>query len=314
MADAIYRLNGKRVFVAGHRGMVGAAVARRLASEDCAILTAGRDELNLERQADVESWMAKHRPQVVVLAAAKVGGIHANSTYPADFLYRNLAIETNVIHAAHANRVEKLLFLGSACIYPRLAPQPMTEEMMLTGPLEPTNEAYAIAKIAGLKLCETYRRQYGDDFISAMPNNLYGPGDNYDLEQGHAVAALIAKAHAAKVGGDKEIVVWGTGRALREFLYIDDCADALVFMLKHYSGEMFLNIGPETETTIAELATLIAEAVGFSGTLRFDTSRPDGMPRKALNISRLKALGWTAKTPLREGLRLAYRAYAAAKQ
>jgi GDP-L-fucose synthase len=310
VAKTIYRLEGKRVFVAGHRGMVGAAVVRRLASENCTIMTASHQDLDLERQANVEAWMSKNRPQVVILAAAKVGGIHVNNIYPADFLYRNLMIEANVIHSAHNNGVEKLLFLGSSCIYPRMAPQPMTEEQLLTGPLEPTNEAYAIAKIAGIKLCESYRRQYGADFISAMPTNLYGPGDNYDLQQGHVVAALIAKTHDAKVRGEKEIVIWGTGRPVREFLFVDDCADALVFLLKNYSAAGFLNVGTGIGISILELAGMIADVTGFAGTHKFDTTKPDGMPHKVMNVSRLSNLGWQAKIPLREGLKRTYMAYA----
>jgi GDP-L-fucose synthase len=304
--DVSYRLDGKRVFVAGHRGMVGAAVVRRLAAEPCEVLTATRGELDLRRQADVEAWMRRERPQVVVVAAAKVGGILANDTRPAEFLYENLAIQTNLIHAAKLCEVEKLLFLGSSCIYPRLAEQPIREESLLTGPLEPTNEWYAVAKIAGIKLCQAYRRQYGADFISVMPTNLYGLGDNYHPEHSHVPAALIRRFHEAKVSGAPSVVVWGTGRPRREFLAADDLADASVFVMKHYSGDGFLNIGTGEDTTIAEFARLIAEVVGYRGDIVFDTTRPDGMPRKLLDVSKLAALGWRAKTPLRDGLKVAY--------
>ncbi|MDW8123391.1 MAG: GDP-L-fucose synthase [Geminicoccaceae bacterium] len=304
-----FPLEGKRIFVAGHRGMVGKALLRRLAGEPVEILTAGRDVLDLTRQAEVEAWFERNRPQVVILAAAKVGGILANASFPVDFLEQNLLIEVNTIRAAHRFGVEKLLFLGSSCIYPKFAPQPIPEEALLTGPLEPTNEWYAIAKIAGLKLCAAYRRQYGCDFISAMPTNLYGPGDNWDLATSHVVAALIRKAHEAKMRGASSLEVWGSGTPLREFLFVDDLADACVFLLRHYSDELAINLGSGEEVSIAELARLICEIVGFRGTLRFDPSKPDGTPRKRLDLRRLEALGWRPRTPLREGLARAYAAF-----
>lgn len=301
-----YDLTGKRVFVAGHRGMVGAAIVRRLASEGCEVLTAGRDAVDLRDQAGVRAWFAKNRPDAVVLAAAKVGGILANDTYPADFLYDNLVIETNVIEAAFRSNTEKLLFLGSSCIYPKFAPQPIPEDALLTGPLEPTNEWYAIAKIAGLKLCEAYRKQHGVDFISGMPTNLYGPGDNFDLNASHVIPALIRKAHEAKLRGEKSLTIWGTGTPRREFLHVDDCADALVFLLKNYSGAQHVNVGSRTDVTIAELAALVMEAVGLSGELQFDRSKPDGTPRKLMSGEKLAAMGWAPKISLKEGLAGAY--------
>ena len=304
--DGAYRFDGKRVFVAGHRGMVGAAVVRRLAAEPCEVLTATRGELDLRRQADVEAWMRRERPQAVVVAAAKVGGILANDTRPAEFLYENLAIQTNLIHAAKLCEVEKLLFLGSSCIYPRLAEQPIREESLLTGPLEPTNEWYAVAKIAGIKMCQAYRRQYGCDFISAMPTNLYGPHDNYDLVSSHVAAALLVKAHRAKLEGRSELEVWGTGTPRREFMYVDDLADALVFLLKHYSGEEHVNVGVASDVTIRELAETVMRVVGLDAELRFDRSKPDGTPRKLMDSSRLFAMGWTPKTSLEDGFRKAY--------
>jgi GDP-L-fucose synthase len=304
-----YSLEGKRVWVAGHRGMAGSALARRLAHERCEVLTAARDELDLRRQADVEAWMAHARPQAIFMAAATVGGIHANATRPAVFLYDNLAIETNVIHAAWKVGVEKLLLLGSSCIYPRLAPQPMAEEAMLTGPLEPTNEWYAVAKISGIKLCQAYRRQYGCDFISAMPTNLYGPGDNYDLQQGHVAAALQVKIHRAKATGAAQVEVWGTGTPRREFLFVDDLADALVFMMQHYSAEQHLNVGTGTDITIRELAELIARIAGYRGSFVYDPTKPDGTPRKVMDVNKLARLGWRARTSLEDGFRRAYRWY-----
>ena len=304
-----YSLAGKRVWVAGHRGMAGSAVVRRLAAENCEILTVTRAEVDLRRQAEVEAWMEKSQPQAVFLAAATVGGILANATRPAEFLYDNLAIEANIIHAARRTGVEKLLLLGSSCIYPRLAPQPMTEEQLLTGPLESSNEWYAVAKIAGIKLCQAYRRQYGCDFVSAMPTNLYGPGDNYDLEQGHVAAALQVKVHRAKLNGAPHIELWGTGTPKREFLFVDDLADALVFLMKHYSGEAHINVGTGEEITIRELAQLIARIAGYHGEIVYDRSKPDGTPRKVMDVSRLTALGWKATTPLEEGFRTAYRWY-----
>ncbi len=301
-----FDLAGKRVWVAGHKGMVGSALVRRLATENCEILTAGHGELDLALQADVEAWVSGQRPDAVIMAAARVGGILANDSYPADFLYDNLAIETNVIHAAHQADVAKLLFLGSSCIYPKLAPQPITEDALLTGPLEPTNQWYAIAKIAGVMLCQAYRRQHGRDFISAMPTNLYGPGDNFDLASSHVAAALMAKAHGAKATGATELEVWGTGKVRREFLYVDDAADGLVHLMKTYSGDQPVNVGRGEDVTIAELARLICDVTGFGGELRFDTTKPDGTPRKLLDVSKLSDLDWSASTPLREGLGLTY--------
>jgi len=301
-----FSLKGKKVWVAGHRGMAGSAIVRRLASEDCEILTARRDEVDLRRQERVEKWMAERRPQAVFLAAATVGGILANDTRPAEFIYDNLAIETNVIHAARSSGVEKLLFLSSSCVYPRLAPQPMTEDALLTGPLEPTNQWYAAAKIAGMMLCRAYRRQYGCDFISAMPTNLYGPGDNYDPDSSHVAAALQVKVHRAKTEGARVMQVWGTGKPTREFLYVDDLADALVFLMKNYTGEQHVNVGTGIETTIADLAQLVARAAAWEGRFEYDRTKPDGMPRKVMDVSRLRALGWTARTPLDEGFRKAY--------
>ena len=306
MASVPFELKGKKVFVAGHRGMVGSALVRRLARENVELLTAGRRELDLCDQAAVFDWFADKSPHVIFLAAAKVGGIVANNTLRAEFLYDNLAIAANVIQAAHLNKAEKLMFLGSSCIYPRLAPQPIREDAMLTGPLEPTNEPYAIAKIAGIKMVETYRSQYGCDFINVMPTNLYGPGDNYHPENSHVPAALIRRFHEAKTRGAKEVVVWGTGKPLREFLASDDLGDACVFIMKHYSGEGFLNIGTGEEVSIGDFAQLVAEIVGYRGKLVFDTSRPDGPPRKLLDISKLNALGWSARTDLRSGLQAAY--------
>ncbi len=303
MADALpYDLAGKRVWVAGHRGMVGSAIIRRLAREACEVLTVDRAAVDLRRQAETETWLAANRPQAIFLAAATVGGILANDTRPAEFLYDNLAIEANIVHAAYRCGVEKLLFLGSSCIYPRLAPQPMPEDALLTGPLEPTNQWYAIAKIAGIKLCQAYRRQYGCDFISVMPTNLYGPGDNFDLASSHVVPALIAKVHHAKVTGADAVEIWGTGSPKREFLYVDDLADAVEHVMRTYSGEEHINIGTGTDVTIAELAELVAKVVGFTGRLVFDPSKPDGSPRKLLDVSRLQALGWTARTALEDGL------------
>ena len=301
-----FDLRGRRVFVAGHRGMVGAAIVRRLESEGSTVLIAERSHLDLTDRASVEGWLAKAKPDVVFLAAAKVGGIHANSTYPADFIADNLGIALNVIRGAHLHGVKKLLFLGSSCIYPKLAPQPMTEDMLLTGPLEPTNQWYAVAKIAGIKLCEAYRRQHGADFVSVMPTNLYGPGDNYHPDDSHVPAALIRRLHESKVAKSPDVTVWGTGKPRREFLAVDDLADACVFVMKHYSADEFLNIGTGEDITIAAFARLVAKVVGYTGSLTFDTSRPDGAPQKLLDVSKLSALGWRAKTPLREGLKAAY--------
>ncbi|WP_282189137.1 GDP-L-fucose synthase [Azospirillum sp. SYSU D00513] len=301
-AEAPFRLEGRRVWVAGHRGMVGSALVRRLASEGCTVLTAGRAQVDLRRQAEVEAWMEAERPDAVIVAAAKVGGILANSTRPAEFIYDNLAIETNIVHAAQQAGVAKLLFLGSSCIYPRMASQPITEDALLTGPLEPTNEWYAIAKIAGIKLCQAYRRQYGCDFISLMPTNLYGPGDNFDLTSSHVLPALLAKIDRARREGLGTVELWGSGRPRREFLHVDDLADASVFLLQNYSGDVPLNVGTGTDVTIRVLAELIAEVVGFEGEFVYDTSKPDGTPRKLLDVGRLSALGWTARIGLREGI------------
>ncbi|MFQ5958070.1 MAG: GDP-L-fucose synthase family protein [Alphaproteobacteria bacterium] len=311
MAANRFALAGRRVWVAGHTGMVGSALVRRLSRADCELVTVDHATLDLTRQADVEAWMAEAHPGGVVIAAARVGGILANDSYPADFIYDNLMIEANIIHAAHTIGVNKLLLLGSSCIYPKLAPQPIPESALLTGPLEPTNEWYALAKIAGIKLCQAYRRQHGRDFISAMPANVYGPGDNFDLETSHAVAALIAKAHAAKVAGARALEVWGTGKPRREFLYVDDLADALVHLLEVYTGAETVNVGCGEDVTIAELARLVCEVAGFDGALDFDTSKPDGTPRKLLDVSRLAALGWSARTSLRDGLALTYDWYCA---
>ncbi len=301
-----YDLRGKRVFVAGHRGMVGSAIVRRLSSEGCEVLTVARDAVDLRRQADVEAWMADARPQAVFLAAAKVGGILANDTYPADFLYDNLMIEANVVHAAHRVGVEKLMFLGSSCIYPRLAQQPMDEGQLLTGPLEPTNEWYAIAKIAGIKLCQAYRKQHGARFVSAMPTNLYGPGDNFDLEKSHVIPAMMRKMHEAKRRGDAAVPLWGTGRPKREFLHVDDLADALVHLMRTYEEAEHVNVGVGEDLSIGELAATIARVVGFEGELAFDPTKPDGTPRKLLDVGRLTATGWRPTIALEEGLRSTY--------
>ena len=306
-----FDLNGKRVWVAGHRGMAGSAIVRRLARENCEVITATRHELDLLRQADVESWIDEKKPDAVFHAAATVGGILANSTRPGEFLYENLSIACNVIHAAKRTGVKKLLFLGSSCIYPRLAPQPMREDDLMTGPLEPTNEWYAIAKIAGIKLCQAYRRQYGCDFISVMPTNLYGAGDRYDLDGGHVVAALIMKVHAAKIDGSSTVELWGSGTPKREFLFSEDLADACVFVMKNYSEEAFLNVGTGQEVTILKLAESIASVIGWRGHFTFNRAKPDGMPRKVMDVSRINALGWTAKTEFEAGLNEAYRWYLA---
>ena len=306
-----FELSRKRVWVAGHRGMAGSAIVRRLARENCEIVTVTRDELNLLNQKDVHAWLAGSQIDAIFLAAATVGGILANSTRPADFLYENLVIATNVIHAAREAGVKKLLFLGSSCIYPRLAPQPMQEESLLTGTLEPTNEWYAIAKIAGIKLCQAYRRQYGCDFVSVMPTNLYGPGDRYDPREGHVVAALIMKIHAAKVANSPTVELWGTGAPRREFLFSEDLADACIFVMKNYSGELFLNVGTGRDMTILELAQSIARIADWHGDFVFDKSKPDGMPRKVMDVSRLTALGWSAPTDFETGMKAAYSWYVA---
>ena len=301
-----YPIEAKKVWVAGHRGMVGAALSAKLAKTGCKLLTVGRQELDLTRQAEVESWMEKNRPEAIFLAAAKVGGILANDTYPADFLYDNLMIEANIIRAAARTGVEKLVFLGSSCIYPKLAPQPIVEEALLTGPLESTNEWYAIAKIAGIKLCQAYRRQYACDFISAMPTNLYGPGDNFDLETSHVLPALMRKAHEAKSSGKKEMVIWGSGAPLREFLHVDDCADALIFLMRNYSDDSHVNVGSGSDLSIMELAHLVARIVGFKGAIVTDLTKPDGTPRKLMSGARLAAMGWKPSIPLERGLASTY--------
>ena len=303
---SLFDLAGKRVYVAGHTGMVGSAIVRRLGHEGCEVLSADHAEVDLADQQHTERWLAKAKPEAVFLAAARVGGIGANSAYPAAFIADNLAIALNLIRGSHAAGVGKLLFLGSSCIYPKLAPQPMNEEQLLTGPLEPTNEWYAIAKIAGIKLCQAYRRQFGADFISVMPTNLYGPGDNYHPQDSHVPAALIRRFHEAKVSAAPSVAVWGTGTPRREFLAADDLADACVFVMKHYSDDGFLNIGTGEDVTIADFARLVAEVVGYPGKIDFDTARPDGTPRKLLDVSKLAALGWRARTPLRAGLAAAY--------
>lgn len=306
----MFPLAGKRVYVAGHKGMVGSAVVRRLTSEDCTILTADRST-DLREQTKVRSWFAENRPQVVIIAAAKVGGILANDTFPAEFLYDNLMIEANLVEAARQAGVEKLLFLGSSCIYPKMAPQPIREDALLTGPLEPTNEWYAVAKIAGIKLCQAYRRQYGSDFISAMPTNLYGPGDNYDPKNSHVLPALIRKAHEAKESGAANIEIWGSGTPRREFLHVDDLADACVFLLKNYSNEEHVNIGSGTDLTIFELAKLVCDVVGFAGQIVTDPSKPDGTPRKLMSGDKIAAMGWRLRISLVDGIRHAYREFLA---
>ncbi len=305
-APVIFALRGKRVYVAGHAGMVGAAIMRRLEREQCKITTAPRDELDLRQSEAVERVMAQARPDVVFVAAGKVGGIRANGAFPADFIADNLAIAHNTIRSAHRCGVAKLLYLGSSCIYPRLAAQPMTPDLLLSGSLEPTNQWYALAKIAGIKLCEAYRLQHGADFISVMPTNLYGPGDNYHPDDSHVPAALLRRFHEAKIAGKPTVTVWGTGTPRREFLAVDDLADACVFAMKSYSALEFLNVGTGKDITIADFARLIAEVVGFRGKIEFDPARPDGAPQKLLDVSPINALGWRAQTPLREGLQHSY--------
>ncbi len=306
----MYELAGKRVWVAGHRGMVGAAIVRRLADENCEILTAERDELDLTDQRAVLGWMHNHRPQAVFLAAARVGGILANSAYPVDFLRDNLLIETAIFTGAESAGVEKLLFLGSSCIYPRHAEQPIREEALLTGALEETNQWYAIAKIAGIKLAQAYRAQYGCDYISAMPTNLYGPGDNFDPAGSHVLPALIRKVHEAKLSGGP-VEIWGSGKPRREFLYVDDCADACVFLMQHYSDALHINVGAGEDLTIAELARLVMEVLGHDGAIVTDPSKPDGTPRKLMDSARLRAMGWAPRVGLREGIALSYQAFLA---
>ncbi len=303
----MFDLKGKRVFVAGHRGMVGSAIVRRLASEGCDVLTAGRNELDLIDQAATRAWFARETPDAVFLAAARVGGILANDSYPADFLYDNLMIEANVIEAAFRAKVAKLLFLGSSCIYPKFAEQPIREDALLTGPLEPTNEWYAIAKIAGIKLAQAYRRQHGCDFISAMPTNLYGPGDNFDLASSHVLPALIRKVHEAKLAGAGAFTIWGSGTPRREFLHVDDLADACVFLMQHYSGDEHVNVGFGSDVAIIALAELVARTVGFGGTIERDASKPDGTPRKLMDSARLNAMGWSPRIGLEDGVAATYR-------
>ena len=307
----LFDFKGRRVYVAGHHGMVGSAIVRRLKSEACEILTADHAMLDLTKWEETERWIGSAKPDAVIISAAKVGGIAFNNSYPVDFLADNLAIALNLIRSSYTAGVKKLLFLGSSCIYPRLAPQPMSEDMLLTGPLEPTNQWYAVAKIAGIKLAEAYRRQYGADFISVMPTNLYGPGDNYQPEHSHVPAALIRRAHEAKLANAPTMTIWGTGKPRREFLAADDLADACVFVMKHYSADGFLNVGTGVDITIAEFAKLVAEIVGYRGQLVYDTSRPDGAPQKLLDVSKLTQLGWRAKIPLREGIAATYAAFLA---
>ncbi|MEN0653314.1 MULTISPECIES: GDP-L-fucose synthase [Hyphobacterium] len=303
----VYTLVGKRVWVAGHRGMVGSALVRRLERENPAdILRVTRQEVDLIDQVATTRWIEREKPDAVFIPAAKVGGILANETYPAEFLYDNLMIAANIIHSCHKAGVEKLLFLGSSCIYPKFAEQPIVETALLTGPLEPTNEWYAIAKIAGIKLCQAYRKQYGCDFISAMPTNLYGPGDNYHPLNSHVIPALIRKAHEAKLAGADSLIIWGTGAPKREFLHADDCADALVHLMKVHSSIEHVNVGSGDDIAIERLAHLVMEVVGFNGTLIKDTSKPDGTPRKLMSANRMRALGWAPKISLRDGLKNAY--------
>ena len=310
MSKAIYDLKNKRIWVAGHKGMVGSALCRRLEAENPKeILIANREQIDLRNQASVRDWMDQNQPDAIFLAAAKVGGIHANSQYPAEFLYDNIAIASHIIEAAHQYGVEKLLFLGSSCIYPKFADQPIQENALLTGSLEPTNEWYAIAKIAGIKLCQAYRRQYGCDFISAMPTNLYGPGDNFHPENSHVVPALIRKIHEAKIQGQNRISVWGSGTPLREFMHVDDCADALVHIMKHYSEAEHINVGSGTDIPISQLAETIMDVVGFSGEIIYDRSKPDGTPRKLMDNHKLKSLGWAPNIDLKTGLQQAYTWY-----
>lgn len=296
-----------KIYIAGHRGMVGAAIAARLVSAGYTnLLTRTHAELDLTNQAAVTQFLAYEKPDYIFLSAAKVGGIHANNTYRAEFIYQNLMMESNIVHAAWQGGVQCLLFLGSSCIYPRDCPQPIKEEYLLTGPLEQTNEPYAIAKIAGIKLCESYNRQYGTQYVSVMPTNLYGPNDNYDLNNSHVLPALIRKAHEAKVRGDKKLAVWGTGKPMREFLYVDDMADACVFLMEQGISEGLFNVGTGEDVTIRDLAETVMSVVGFKGEIVFDASKPDGTPRKLLDVDRMRGLGWQAKTPLRDGIAKAY--------
>ncbi len=302
-------LQGKRIWVVGHRGMVGSALLRRLANEDCQLLTVDRQHLDLRQQLATEAWMAEHKPDIIFLAAATVGGIAANDSRPAEFIYDNLAIASNVINAAWKQKVHKLLFLGSSCIYPKFSEQPIPESALMSGALEPTNEWYAIAKITGVKLCQAYRKQYGCDFISAMPTNLYGMNDNFHPEYSHVLPAILHKAHQAKINQAPHFEVWGTGKAKREFLYVDDLADASVFLMQQYSSPEPINVGVGDDVSIQELTAIISKVVGFKGSVVYDNSRPDGTPRKLLNVEKLSALGWQAKTSLEEGLKLTYQWY-----
>jgi GDP-L-fucose synthase len=301
-----FDLKCRRVWVAGHRGMVGQALVRRLEREDCELIEAPRERIDLRRQAAVEAWVGEVRPDLIFVAAAKVGGIHANDTLPGEFLYDNLMIEANIIEAARQAGTSKLVFLGSSCIYPKFAPQPIKEGALLTAPLEPTNEWYAVAKIAGIKLCQAYRKQYGLDFISAQPTNLYGPFDNFDLTSSHVLPALVRKAHEAKQAGAADFTIWGSGTPLREFLHVDDLADALVFLAQNYSDAEIVNIGSGAEIAIGELADLIGRVVGFEGKILRDTTKPDGTPRKRLDVSKLDGLGWRASIDLKDGVESVY--------
>ena len=306
---SIFKIHGKKIWVAGHNGMVGKAVVRQLEKKNCEILIVDRQSLDLTIQQDVNNWLTHNKPDAVILCAAKVGGILANDRYPAEFIYQNLMIEANIINAAHTNEISKLLFLGSSCIYPKHAPQPMKESALLTGPLENTNEWYALAKIAGIKLCQAYRKQYGSNFISAMPTNLYGPYDNFNLETSHVIPALIRKTHEAKLNDQNEIIVWGTGKPLREFMHVDDCADGIIFLLENYSGMEHVNLGTGQELSIGDLVEMIKSAIGFKGTIQFDNSKPDGTPRKLLNSEKIEVLGWSPNISLQKGLKATYQWY-----
>jgi GDP-L-fucose synthase len=306
---SVFPLSGKRVWIAGHRGMVGSALLRRLQSEDCELLTVDRSALDLRRQGAVEKWVNSNRPEAIFIAAATVGGIQANASRPAEFIHDNLAIATNIIAAAANTGIKKLMFLGAACLYPRLAPQPITESSLLEGPPEPTNEWYTVAKIAGVKLCQAFRKQHGCDFISVVPTNLYGPGDRFDREAGHVVASLLLRACEAKANEDRSLVVWGTGNAIREFMHVDDCADALVFLMQSYSDERLINVGTGEEVSMRELARVICKVVSYLGELEFDTSKPDGTPRKLLDSSRIHAMGWRHAISLEDGLAHTYHWY-----
>ncbi|MFL2770696.1 MAG: GDP-L-fucose synthase family protein [Rhodospirillaceae bacterium] len=306
MFDILFPLNGKRIWVAGHTGMVGRAIVRILKRKSCDMITVSHETLDLTRQSDVECWMAETKPDAIIMAAAQVGGIHANDSYPVDFLMHNLKIETNVFSAAHAVGVKRILFLGSSCIYPRLAPQPMREDSLMTGPLEPTNQWYALAKIAGVMMAQAYRKQYGRDYISCMPTNLYGPGDNFDLQSSHVLAALIVKAHQAKESCSESLEIWGTGAPTREFLYVDDMAEACIFLLERYSNSEPINVGSGNEITIRDLASTVAKVIGFNGRITNDHGKPDGMPRKLMESSRINAMGWRARMGLEEGIAKTY--------